>query len=445
MTEFSLPPRPAPRRPLSAGDQIGAYTLTGVVIGSGGFGRVYEGVQPQLALRVAIKVQDSLGDPSLHERALLEAAALARIQHRHVVRVFDAGQLADGRHFLVMEHLSGETLDRVCKAGPVPTARALAILAGVASALDAIHARGIVHRDLKPSNVFLCRDDDGEVFPKLIDFGIAKDLAVPAADGVTRTGAFIGTPQYMSPEQCDGTRAVDARSDVYAFGLVAYHLLTGRPPFDGSTIDVAHAHLHAIVPSIRAARPELPAALDDAFAVVLAKEPNARPASATAALEVLQDALAGTAPAGFEPSPSRSTPVTPASSAAAAPSASPTAARTVREGAGAGAGRPAPAPPRARHRWLLAALAVTGAGALLVPRLLTRGGPDAPSIPDPVLATSSVDAAPLDAAPARVNVDAAATGAGVGVVVDAAVAPDARRRRRPPATGIDDVPDDPGK
>jgi hypothetical protein len=249
MTEFSLPPRPAPRRPLSAGDQIGAYTLTGAVIGSGGFGRVYEGVQPQLALRVAIKVQDSLGDPSLHERALLEAAALARIQHRHVVRVFDAGQLEDGRHFLVMEHLSGETLDRVCKAGPVPTARALAILAGVASALDAIHARGIVHRDLKPSNVFLCRDDDGEVFPKLIDFGIAKDLAVPAADGVTRTGAFIGTPQYMSPEQCDGTRAVDARSDVYAFGLVAYHLLSGRPPFDGSTIDVAHAHLHAVVPS----------------------------------------------------------------------------------------------------------------------------------------------------------------------------------------------------
>jgi len=285
--------RGKPRRiALEAGVRIGPYTLTGREIGSGGYAHVYEATHPTLELRVAIKIQDAYGDETIRARGLREAAALARIQHRNVVQIFDAGELEDGRQYLAMELLTGQSLRDVIDGGPLPHAQALAFLRGIASALDAIHARGLVHRDLKPSNIFVCRDDDGEVYPKLIDFGIAKDLSLPSDRELTTSGSFIGTPAYMSPEQCLGKRTIDARSDVYALGVVAFQLLAGDPPFDGVVLDVAHAHAHTPVPSIRIKQPELPVALDAVFGRVLAKDPDARPAAASEAIELIADALA---------------------------------------------------------------------------------------------------------------------------------------------------------
>lgn len=288
----------ARRVELGAGDRIGLYTLTGREVGSGGFGKVYEATHPQLELRVAIKIQDTFGDPRAHERALREAAALARIQHRNVVRIFDAGELGAGRHYLAMELLTGEPLDAVLAGGLLPRDRMVSILTAIGGALDAIHSRGIVHRDLKPSNVFLCRDDDGEIYPKLIDFGIAKDLSASGDRNLTRTGAVIGTPSYMSPEQCSGEPNLDARSDIYALGLLAYHMLAGKPPFDGGLIEAAHHHLYSPVPSLREACPDLSPAVDAAFARVLAKQPADRPGAASEAAELIVGALA--APATLE-------------------------------------------------------------------------------------------------------------------------------------------------
>jgi serine/threonine-protein kinase len=281
---------------LAAGVRIGSYTLTGRMIGSGGYAHVYEATHPTLELRVAIKIQDAGGDELIRARGLQEAMVLARIQHRNVVQIFDAGELEDGRQYLAMELLTGKTLRDLLNEGTRPRAQTLAVLRGIASALDAVHARGLVHRDLKPSNIFMCRDDDGEVYPKLIDFGIAKDLSLSGDRELTTSGSFIGTPAYMSPEQCLGKRTIDARSDIYALGVVAYQMLAGHPPFDGVVLEVAHAHAHAPVPSIRGERSDLPEALDAAFARILAKAPEARPAAASEAIELIAEALADRVP-----------------------------------------------------------------------------------------------------------------------------------------------------
>jgi serine/threonine-protein kinase len=276
---------------LEAGVRIGSYTLTGREVGSGGYAHVYEATHPTLDLRVAIKVQDAAGNELIRARGLQEAMVLARIQHRNVVQIFDAGELEDGRQYLAMELLTGKTLRDLLLEAPPPHTRLIAILRGIASALDAVHARGLVHRDLKPSNIFLCRDDDGEVYPKLIDFGIAKDLSLSSDRELTTSGSFIGTPAYMSPEQCLGKRTIDARSDIYALGVVAYQMLAEHPPFDGVVLEVAHAHAHSPVPSICAEHPDLPVALDAVFERILAKAPDARPASASEAIEMIAEAL----------------------------------------------------------------------------------------------------------------------------------------------------------
>ncbi len=281
--DVTLPLRPS--LPPKSGDRIGRYVLTGRVLGAGGFGAVYEATHPEVELRVAIKVSEPHLDAGLRERALREANALARIQHRHVVRVFDAGEATDGRVYLAMELLAGEPLSDLLDRGPVERGRAAAIVKAVGNALDAIHTRGLVHRDVKPGNIFLCRDDDGEVYPKLIDFGIAKDVAAGAPKDLTREGAFIGTPTYSSPEQCNGAADLGPRSDIYALGILAFHLVTGHPPFEGAAFTVAHQHVHAPVPTV--GEP----ALDAVLLSVLAKLPVQRPATAGEAGELLAEAF----------------------------------------------------------------------------------------------------------------------------------------------------------
>ena len=201
---------------LAVGMNVGEYKIE-VAIGRGGFGTVYRAVHPLIGKQVAIKVlaRKYSSDPEVVSRFVAEARAVNQIRHRNIIDIFAFGALPDGRHYYVMEHLDGEPFDQYLRRiGPLPLADALPILRAIARALDAAHAKGIAHRDLKPENIFLAHDADGATFPKLLDFGIAK-LLQPEEDVRHRTGTGvpIGTPYYMSPEQCRG-REVDHRTDV---------------------------------------------------------------------------------------------------------------------------------------------------------------------------------------------------------------------------------------
>jgi serine/threonine-protein kinase len=187
-----------------------------------------------------------------------------------------------------MELLQGQPFDQFLgDRGRLAPETALPILRGVARALDAAHAQGIVHRDLKPENVFLVMDDDGTAQPKLLDFGIAKLLGESSGGHKTRTGTPLGTPSYMSPEQCQG-KPVDARTDIYSLGVMAHEVLTGHQPFDGeSVMDILVKHMSAAPPRMSEQCPELPPSLDEPVLGMLAKDPTARPASAGAAIDAI--------------------------------------------------------------------------------------------------------------------------------------------------------------
>src|SRR5438094_274836 len=225
---------------LAVGQQVGEYTVDGK-LGEGAFGMVFRAVHPLIGKVVAIKVlaRRFSVDPEMVSRFIAEARAVNQIRHRHIIDIFSFGQLGDGRHYYVMEYLDGAPLDKqLSDHGPMTLEQAMPILRAIARALDAAHAKGIAHRDLKPENIFLSRADEGALFPKLLDFGIAK-LSGPedAAQHKTGTGVPLGTPYYMSPEQCRG-RDVDYRTDIYSFGVLAFRLLTGTYPFDGELIEI---------------------------------------------------------------------------------------------------------------------------------------------------------------------------------------------------------------
>ncbi len=277
---------------LPRGLAVGEYEIE-EVIGRGGFGTVYRATQPVIGKRVAIKVlsRKYSADKEMVSRFTAEARAVNQIRHRHIIDIFAFGSLPDdGRHFYVMELLDGEPLDQyLATNGPLRLDQALPILRAIARALDAAHAKGVAHRDLKPENVFLARDDDGNLFPKLLDFGIAKlNNSDEALAHKTNTGVPLGTPYYMSPEQCRGQN-VDHRPDVYSFGVLAYRLLTGRFPFEGALIDILHHHMHDDPPAPSTKKADLGPAVDAAILWMLHKEPSERPKSAIAAVVALQD------------------------------------------------------------------------------------------------------------------------------------------------------------
>jgi hypothetical protein len=280
-------------RELAPGDKVGEYEVE-AKIGEGGFGTVFRAQHPLIGKLVAIKVlaRQYSAQPEMVSRFVAEARAVNQIRHRHIIDIFAFGQLPDGRHYYVMELLDGMALDEhLAVVGRVPLGEAIPILRALARALDAAHGKGIAHRDLKPENVFLARETDGSVFPKLLDFGIAKLLS--AGDGAkhkTRTGAPIGTPYYMSPEQCRG-RDVDHRTDIYAFGAMAFKMLTGRVPFDGETyMDILLLQLNEPPPLPSSIAPELPPAVDQGILWMLQKEPAARPPNLVTAVRALEDA-----------------------------------------------------------------------------------------------------------------------------------------------------------
>jgi len=279
---------------LKEGDVVGEYKVI-ALLGEGGFGTVYSGIHPMIGKSAAIKVlkREFSAKAEMVSRFLAEARAVNQIRHRNIIDIFSFGVLADGRHYYVMELLEGTTLDRHLKArgGRLPPEEAISILRPLARALGAAHTHGIAHRDLKPENVFLTADDDGRPIPKLLDFGIAKLAGDLGAQHKTRSGIPMGTPSYMSPEQVHG-RGVDHRTDIYAFGVVVFELLTGRLPFDGeSMIDVMVKHASVAAPKLTDFAPLAPE-LDAPVLTMMAKDPAARYQSVIEAMDALTEAAA---------------------------------------------------------------------------------------------------------------------------------------------------------
>jgi serine/threonine-protein kinase len=230
-----------PSLDLLRGAIVGEYQVTGL-LGEGGMGVVYSGVHPLLGRKVAIKVlnhQMAQRDEAT-KRFLQEARAASTLRHQNIVDVFAFGQLADGRYYQVMEFLEGESLRAMLnKRGPMPPSQARTIVIGVLAGLDVAHRRGVVHRDIKPDNIFICGSLDGGALAasdvKILDFGLAKRESAGDISVKTRSGVTMGTPAYMSPEQCRGVGSVDARTDIYAVGVMLYEMIAGRVPFQSAS------------------------------------------------------------------------------------------------------------------------------------------------------------------------------------------------------------------
>jgi serine/threonine protein kinase/DNA-binding beta-propeller fold protein YncE len=279
---------------ISIGSVLGGYRIEGVA-GEGGMGRVYRATQIGLNRHVALKVimPELAHEEDFRTRFTREAELSASIDHPNVIPVYEAGE-ADGRLFIAMRWVDGTDLRSVIlREGGLDPARALAIVEQVAAALDAAHRGGLVHRDVKPANVMLT-STHGQEHVYLTDFGLTKRAESVVA--LTRTGAFVGTPDYMPPEQIQGQRA-DARTDVYALGCLLFHALTAHPPYDRDTeIAKMYAHLHDPPPSVVAVAPQTPAGLDVVIARALAKQPDERYPSAGDLARAARAALAGVLP-----------------------------------------------------------------------------------------------------------------------------------------------------
>ena len=283
--------------PLLGQTLAGKYRIE-KLIKMGGMGSVYKGRHVLMDKTVAIKVlRPSLaGDDAVVARFSREAKAASRISHPHAVNVTDFGEAENGVVFLVMEYLDGLTLKEViAKEGPLPLGRAVEIVRQVAGALDVAHSQGVIHRDLKSENIMLVTHN-GDEWAKVLDFGIAKILQTTgAADPeITQANLVVGTPQYMSPEQCSQSGALDARSDVYSLGIILHEMLTGRPPFTGESANVIMMkQVQDAPPSVLAARAELPAAVDQVIKRALAKQPIDRFQSAGELSAAFAEALSG--------------------------------------------------------------------------------------------------------------------------------------------------------
>ncbi len=254
------------------------------LIGRGGMGSVWEGKHTSLGTRVAIKFIDPEYAESQEAcaRFVTEARAAATIQSKYAIQIFDHGVTEGGRPYIVMELLLGEPLDkRLERLGRLTLPETARIIGHVSRALQRAHDAGIIHRDLKPENIFLVRspDDDDEI-AKVLDFGIAKIKAPPGEEGLsssTKTGAVLGTPYYMSPEQARGLRNIDHRSDLWSLGVIAHKCVTGLLPFEGVSVgDLLVKICTAPLPTPSVTVPGLPATFDAWFARALEREPAAR-------------------------------------------------------------------------------------------------------------------------------------------------------------------------
>jgi hypothetical protein len=273
--------------------QLGQYVLEDK-LGEGGMGVVYRAHHAMLRRDTAVKLlqTERAGQENL-ARFEREVRQTARLSHPNTVTIFDYGRTPDGTFYYAMELLDGAGLDDVVAvAGPMPAERVVHVLSCVAGALREAHDVGLIHRDIKPQNIILCRQGGVLDVPKVVDFGLVKELDA-AADGVeTKANAILGTPLYMSPEAIKTPAGVDARSDLYALGAVGYYLLTGEHVFHAETVvEVCLKHLgeEPIPPSVRLGAP-IPRSLERLVLDCLAKDPAARPQSASELLGRLGEA-----------------------------------------------------------------------------------------------------------------------------------------------------------
>jgi serine/threonine protein kinase len=389
---------------LPSGTQLGGYRVA-TVLGRGGMGVVYLAQQLALDRRVALKIisPELSDDPEFRERFSREAQLAAAIDHRNIIPVYDAGE-ADGRLYISMRYVKGLDLRTVLQLeGPMEPGRALGILGAVADALDAAHGAGLVHRDVKPANV-LIEDGPGPEPDRvyLTDFGLTKRVDAPR--GMTRTGIFVGTPDYASPEQCAG-RPLDGRTDVYSLACVLHECLSGATPFPrDSDAQVLAAHLLEPPPRLSATRPGLPSGLDDVLARGMAKDPGSRYSTCSDLVESAQAALRGEPGAGetlIAPPPATpQMPQAPPSAGAPSPPAP-------------GAAPPTPGPmtvpgPRrvesrpGRGRWIAAAVAAVVLVAVGVAVAIALGGggtPTAVTTTPPATSPGQVTAPPTTPPP----------------------------------------------
>ena len=262
-------------------------------IGTGGMGTVYLATHLDLERPVAVKIirPEFAADADVSDRFLREARTMAKLRHPNAAMIFDAGNLPDGRHFIVMEFVEGETLSQaLAHEGRFSFTQAIDIAAQICDVLEEAHRLGIIHRDLKPSNILL-----GKRGVCVLDFGVAKVLASSAESTATHastgSGQLIGTPRYMSPEQCLGQR-VGARSDLYSLGVLLYEMLAGRPPFvDPLQSALLVKQATAPAPPLPRLRPDIPRALALAVHSLLAKRPEDRPRTAKMAKMLLERSL----------------------------------------------------------------------------------------------------------------------------------------------------------
>jgi len=277
---------------LLLGTTLGSWRVASL-IGTGGMGRVYKAVQPNIGGRVAIKIlnNQAAGDDQTVQRFFAEARAVNLIRHENIINVLDLATMNDGRPYIVMEYLDGAPLsDIIHQRGSLPLGGFANVLIEILDALDAAHAKGIIHRDLKPANVFITPGGHA----RLLDFGIAK--LAPELDGrtsATRTGSLLGTPQYMSPEQASA-QPMDNRTDLYAVGVMMYEGITGQVPFSAASLfDLLRKHLEEPPRPLRELRSDVPPALDSVVLRALEKAPDRRFASAREMLEALRASVEG--------------------------------------------------------------------------------------------------------------------------------------------------------
>jgi eukaryotic-like serine/threonine-protein kinase len=365
------------------GGVFGQYRVTDV-LGEGGMGVVYAAEHMLLGRPAAVKLllPELSRKQEIVQRFFNEARAATSIRHPGIVEIYDFGWTNEGAGFIVMELLQGETLRTRRKKGRMPWPAALAVTRQIAGALGAAHAKGIVHRDLKPDNIFLVPDPEvpGGERIKLLDFGIAKLADSSAGQHKTRTGAVIGTPTYMAPEQCRGVE-VDSRADLYALGCILFELCSGRPPFVGEGEgDVLAAHIHVPPPILGTLIDGIPKQVEALLQRLLAKAPPDRVQTADEVIQLID--VASTAAQGSHASAAPSAPqaIAPAHASQVAP---------------------------VRSSWRRVLLSATAAGAVMLVIVIeltaggvTDAGPGSPPSHPPALAFGeSTPPAPTPTAP----------------------------------------------
>jgi|CZKU01.1.fsa_nt_gi serine/threonine-protein kinase len=253
------------------------------LIARGGMGKVYRAEQAPLGRVCALKVLNPSyagdQDPEFHKRFFLEASIASKLTHPNTVTIFDYGRTEDDVYYMAMEYLEGHTLHRAIReAGHFPEERVAHIARQICRALREAHTLGVIHRDLKPANIFLVEHGDETDFVKILDFGLVKNVSDTKTEDLTQTGLFMGSPKYMAPEQIRGDR-VDARTDIYALGIIMYEMIAGKVPFDRpNSVNILMAQVNEEAPPLRVMNPntQVSLAFEELIARCMSKSPNQR-------------------------------------------------------------------------------------------------------------------------------------------------------------------------